>query len=286
MIKIKYFTGLLLCSVVLTITSCKEEEKVTPVAVTNLRAESTPGRIVLRWNTPKDGNVDYIMVNYHDGLLKKDIMRTASTYSDSIEIPNTRKKYGKYKFTVVSVSSTGDKSEVQTIEKESVPAAKTVQNDMIDITANNLSTNAQEPTEGPIKNLLDGNTDTFFHTAWSKNIPGPHWLQVNLNQEIKGDYKFYYAPRKNGNNKPTDFDLMGSTDGKTWFLIKNFTEAADKLPTTSKDAYTSPIFHAKKPFSMIRIIVNKTNNGTVFFTMSEFKFWTVSIYDPEAPDEK
>ena len=208
----KYYAGMLLIGVTLANISCSsDEDGITPAEITNLTAESTSGRIVLRWDTPEDAGIRYIEVNYYDPLQKKDVMRTASIYADSIEIPDTRKKFGEYQFSVQTVSPTGDKSAVQTISKVSEPALPTFVSTQIALTAADLSTNAQEPTEGPIANLLDGNTGTFFHTAWSVNIPAPHWMQVNLKEEITGSYKFYYAPRNNGSNKPTDFDLMGST---------------------------------------------------------------------------
>lgn len=231
----KYYAGMLLIGVTLANISCSsDEDGITPAEITNLTAESTSGRIVLRWDTPEDAGIRYIEVNYYDPLQKKDVMRTASIYADSIEIPDTRKKFGEYQFSVQTVSPTGDKSAVQTISKVSEPALPTFVSTQIALTAADLSTNAQEPTEGPIANLLDGNTGTFFHTAWSVNIPAPHWMQVNLKEEITGSYKFYYAPRNNGSNKPTDFDLMGSTDGTNWFLIRNFTKDADGLPVTSR----------------------------------------------------
>ena len=281
----KYYAGMLLIGVTLANISCSsDEDGITPAEITNLTAESTSGRIVLRWDTPEDAGIRYIEVNYYDPLQKKDVMRTASIYADSIEIPDTRKKFGEYQFSVQTVSPTGDKSAVQTISKVSEPALPTFVSTQIALTAADLSTNAQEPTEGPIANLLDGNTGTFFHTAWSVNIPAPHWMQVNLKEEITGSYKFYYAPRNNGNNKPTDFDLMGSTDGTNWFLIRNFTKDADGLPVTSAGTFTSE-FMMPQPFSQIRMVVNATNTSSIFWTMSEFKFYSVSVTDPEAADE-
>lgn len=171
----KYYAGMLLIGVTLANISCSsDEDGITPAEITNLTAESTSGRIVLRWDTPEDAGIRYIEVNYYDPLQKKDVMRTASIYADSIEIPDTRKKFGEYQFSVQTVSPTGDKSTVQTISKVSEPALPTFVSTQIALTAADLSTNAQEPTEGPIANLLDGNTGTFFHTAWSVNIPAPH----------------------------------------------------------------------------------------------------------------
>ncbi|MDE5611614.1 MAG: fibronectin type III domain-containing protein, partial [Odoribacter sp.] len=164
---VKYFAGLFLWGSVL-LAGCDDESGITPGEITDLTAESTPGRIVLRWNTPEEANIHYIEVKYYDPLLKKEVMRTASAYADSIEIPDTRAKYGEYHFTVQSISTTGDKSAVQNIAKVSEAADPTFgSSTQIVLTAADLSTNAQEPSEGPIANLLDGNTKTFFHTAWS-----------------------------------------------------------------------------------------------------------------------
>lgn len=277
---VKYFTGLFLMGTVL-LTGCNDESGITPGEITDLRAESTPGCILLRWNTPEEANIRYIEVKYYDPLLKKEVMRTASAYADSIEIPNTRAKYGEYNFRVQCVSSTGDRSAMQNIVKVSEPAVPTYVSTQIALTTADLSTNAQEPSEGAIANLLDGNTSTFFHTAWSVGIPGPHWMQVNLKKEITEAYRFEYAPR-NANNRPSDFDLMGSMDGSEWFLIKNFTKENDGI--AGNGTYASEIFEVEKPFKQIRIVVNETNTGSVFWTMSIFKFYTVVIEDPEAPD--
>lgn len=284
-IMFKYHIGLLLFGVALATASCSDDYAVIPVEITNLTAESTPGRIVLRWDTPEESNIRYVEVNYYDPLQKKDVMRTASIYADSIEIPDTRKKYGEYTFKVQTVSATGDKGAIQTITQTSEAAPITTVSTQIALTAADLSTNAQEPSEGPIANLLDGNTSTFFHTAWSVTIAAPHWLQVNLKQEITGSYSFYYAPRNNANNKPTNFDLMGSMDGEDWFLIKNFTKEKDGLPVTSTGTFTSDVYQVETPFSQIRIVVKETNTGSIFWTMSEFKFYQVSVKDPEAEDD-
>lgn len=277
---LKYFVGLLLSGAAL-LTSCDNESGITPDEITDLTAESTPGCIILRWNTPEESNIRYIEVKYYDPLLKKDVMRTASVYANSIEIPDTRAKYGEYNFTVQSVSATGDRSALQSISKVSEPAEPTYVSTQIALTAADLSTNAQEPSEGPIANLLDGNTGTFFHTAWSVEIPGPHWLQVNLKKEITEAYRFEYAPR-NAKDRPTDFDLMGSMDGNEWFLIKNFTKEADGI--AGDGTYASEVFDVEQPFKQIRIVVNETNSKSVFWTMSIFKFYSVTVEDPEAPD--
>lgn len=278
---LKYMACALLFGVCLT--GCKEEEGVIPSDITNLRAESTPGRIVLRWDTPEDGNIRYVQVNYYDPLLKKDVMKTASVYADSVEIPDTRKKYGEYSFQVKTVSNTGDEGNIQSITATSEAALSSFVSNMIVLKAGDMSTNAQESSEGPIANLVDGDNSTFFHSSWSVDVPAPHWFQANLNTELSDHYKFIVVAR-NGSNRPSNVDLMGSTDGTNWFLIRNFTKEADGLSASSP--YNSQVFAIDKPFSQIRFVVNETNTGTVFFSMGEFKFYNVSMIDPEAPDEE
>lgn len=270
------------------LAGCEKKEEMIPSDITNLQTQSSPGQISLYWELPSDETIRYTKVSYYDKLQGKEVTRQASIYSDSLLIPNTRKKYGTYSFTVQPFSYTDTGGKVQTIEATSEAAPITVEekSEQIKLSANDLSTNAQEPSEGSIENLLDNNTATYFHTAWSISVEAPHWMQINLKQTVDDHFKFYYAPRNNASNKPTDFDLMGSKDGINWFLIKNFTQENDGLPITASDDYTSPVIKVSQPFSYIRLIVNKTNNNTVYWTMSEFKFYNVirTIIDPEAPD--
>lgn len=275
---------LFICVIALTVVSCKDDNvaDIMPSTISNLTAESLPGAIKLKWTREEPISYEYLKVEYFDHLLQKDVMKLASSYSDTILIEDTRAKFGDYNFKITPVSKTQTTGSTLNITARSGKAPASFVSNMIELTASDLSTNAQEPSEGPIAALLDGNTSTFFHTAWSVGIPGPHWMQVNLKKELSQYYSFYYAPRGNANNKPTDFDLLGSTDGNEWFLIKNFTQEEDGLPTSSSATYTSPILKVERPFSQIKISVNKTNNGSVSWTMSEFKFYDVSINDPEA----
>jgi hypothetical protein len=283
----KIFSYIAVAMLALGFAGCSDDDAaVTPSAISNLHAESTPARIVLRWTTPDDGTVKYIQVNYFDPRTKKANMRLASIYADSLEIPETRARYGAYDFTVKTVSPTGHTSEEQHISFTSEPAQMTAKaREEVKLTADMLSTNAQEPSEGPIANLLDGDTSTFFHTAWSVSVDGTHTMTVALPEALT-DFAIYYAPRANTNNKPTDFDLLGSTDGEEWFLIKNFTKEHDDLPTSSTATYDSGLVKSSQPFTYLKLAVNQTNNGTSFWTMSEFRIYKYEYYDPETEEEE
>lgn len=269
--------------------SSDDEASITPADITNLRAESTPGRIVLRWETPEDASsIEYIQVNYYDHRSKIDSKRLASVYADSIEIPDTRKRYGTYDFSVKTISPSGDSGVEHEISYTSEAAQKTWKNPtQYPLDASMFSSNAQEPTEGPIASLVDyENASSFFHTAWSQNIPGPHTMTISFPETIDKAFYFWFSPRNNANNKPTDFDLMGSMTGNDgdWFLIKKYTKQADGLPTTSTGTFTSPLVNDDAvPFKYLKMVVNATNNGSVFWTMGKFKFYTYEVTDPEIP---
>ncbi len=275
------------------LVGCNDDDgaKVKPGAINNLTAETLPGKIILRWDlSAADSNIKYVRVNYYDPRTKKNMLRLASAYTDSMIISETRAKYNEYTFTLTPVSDTETSGAAQVIKKVSEPAEiiTTYTYNQIALETSDLSTNAQEPSEGPIANLLDGDATTFFHTAWSVSFPAPYWLQANLKRTVES-YQFYFHRRtQNNNNRPIDFDLMGSMDGTNWFLIKNFANPADNLPVDAAvNDYTSPVLTSAQPFNRVRINVNKTNNNTVFFTMSEFKFWQViiKVVNPETDEE-
>lgn len=281
------------------VASCSDDEaSITPADITNLRAESTPGRIVLRWETPTDAasTIEYIQVNYYDHRSKTDHKRLASIYADSIDIPDTRARYGSYDFTVKTVSPSGAFGTEQTISCISEPATPTYVSTQIQLSAEDLSTNAQESSEGPVADILDGNFGTYFHSSWSAYISGPHYIQMNLKETCSEYFRFQYVPRSNPKDAPVDFDLLGSTDGNEWFLIKNFTQEADGIPTTYS-YFNSETYKIEKPFSMIRMSVNGTAsypysaedqvNEDIYWgpwwAICEFKIWKVKIIDPENP---
>lgn len=274
-----YIIGLFSFAAVLT--SCNEEEQLLPSPISSLNSESRPGNIFLSWDMPNDSSVQYVKVSYLDHRTKEQVVLLSSV--DTIVVPRTRQKYGEYSFQVQPYSFTNAGGEVLSIKETSgiAPIEKTETIVGIDLVAADLSTNAQEATEGPIANLLDGNKSTFFHTSWSASVPAPHWMQVNLPREINA-FKFTYS-RRNGNNRPTDFDLLGSTDGSNWELIKNITVSTEEL---ASEDYVSSVVRAEKPFSKLKMSVNKTNTNSVFWTMSEFGISEVIVYevDPEDPD--
>ena len=139
--------------------------------------------------------------------------------------------------------------------------------------ASKFSSNAVEPKEGALANLLDNNYSTFFHSSWSQAVNEKHYLQAEVSEPVES-FIFYFKKRhNNNNNRPTDLTILGSADGET------FTEVAtinSGFPTTETVIdYMSDVVTASEAYKYFRFVINTTNNnglnnGYAFFTFSEF----------------
>lgn len=118
-----------------------------------------------------------------------------------------------------------------------------------------LSTDDQEPSEGPIKNLVDGNYNSFFHTRWSSpQKPLPQYIQIDF-KEAHQVFMFWYRNRNGSQVGPENLDIQISNDGEKWEGIK---EILSGLPSASQAEYTSEGIDAGKSFTHLRLVVTKT----------------------------
>ncbi|WP_082226855.1 discoidin domain-containing protein [Porphyromonas canoris] len=274
--------------------SCKDKQDmptVEPISISNLRYETTPGQIVLHWDKVEEAGKDllYVRVSYFDPYTNKNTTRLTSNYSTSCVIPKTFKVAGEYTFTVTVVSSSGKEGASQTLKATSAPVAPVTSfsTEAIPLTVAMLSTNAQEPSEGPIANLIDGNDGTYFHSRWSApQTTDAHYLQIAIPQEQKA-FKFWYKNRNNGNGKPQDIIVSGSENGEDW---RELTRINSGLPTGASSVYDSQPIDADPAIKHLRLTVMRTNSGAAptFFNMAEFKLYKViyQIYDAEAEAKK
>ena len=73
--------------------------------------------------------------------------------------------------------------------------------ELIELSADNFNTNAQETTEGGMENICDGNTTSFWHSAWSSSPTTDfHYLEVSIPEELElTTFSFGWIDR--GSNK-------------------------------------------------------------------------------------
>lgn len=142
--------------------------------------------------------------------------------------------------------------------------------------ASQLSTNAQEPTEGAIANLVDGNINTFFHSTWSQSGSSDtyHYLQIDLKEAYKNLLLNYYKRQGVASNsgEPVKVHVFATnnaeaTDWTDCGYVKfsyNFdNNQSGKCPIALTEAYR-----------YIRLQVEETGtnsraNGNLYFYLSE-----------------
>lgn len=143
-----------------------------------------------------------------------------------------------------------------------------------------LSTDNQEPTEEPIKNLVDGNYNSFFHTRWSSpQVPLPQYIQVDF-KEAHQIIMFWYSNRSGSQVGLENLDIQISNDGETWENVK---EILSSLPSGSGAEYTSDGIDAGKSFTHLRLVVTKTFGDKKYFNLAELAIYDANkqVYDPE-----
>lgn len=74
-----------------------------------------------------------------------------------------------------------------------------------------------EERKSPASNVLDGSTETYWHTQWQGAKPDyPHEVQLDLGKE-KEIVGFYYCPRQgSANGRIKDYEIYFSNDPKKW----------------------------------------------------------------------
>ena len=137
-----------------------------------------------------------------------------------------------------------------------------------------LWSNAPDQAEGlHPEYLLDGNTSTFFHSDWHEVVTDTHYMALDCGEGNSLDaFVLQYTRRmSNNNNRPTEIEIQGSNDGETFTTFRTLTAEADGLPTTeSVNSYLSDVIECGAAYRYVRFMINSTNNGTRFFTFSEF----------------
>ena len=292
--KLKYIwitTGLLAC-----ITGCDDKLETyetsvganapTAIASSSVDSEAIPGQIKLVWDAPAENAYEYLQVKYRDPWTQEEICEIASKYTTELTIDNTLARFGDYSiyFQTFNVKKQG--SEVTEIKAKSGAAPITVQEKSrkeFALSASQLSTNAQEPSAGPISNLVDGNVNNFFHTRWSSpQIDLPHYIQIDF-KEAHENFSVYYRTRGDDTwttaARPSSVELQISNDGESWETLTTLSG----LPTGHGDEYTSEFVMPGKSFTYFRFNVIATSSNTKYFNMAEFKFYDVEVevYDPE-----
>lgn len=262
-------------------------EEIVPTSISNVIATPGAGVIDLKWQIPEGANYKMLEVTYFDYLIEKDVVRLASVYADSMHIPNTRAKFGDYVFKIQPISETKTRGEAVTVTSQSGKATKTKnwisKGEQIKLSEAALSSNAKEPSEGSLLGLIDGKNETFFHSAWSISVPGPHFITIDLGEPIEA-FMIETVNRNNGGtaNRPKTVEILGSLDGETFKLIKTLTN----LPNATSAVYVSGGIVVEGDLfpRYIRYSVKECSSGAPAFNLAELTIFkgNITVIDPEA----
>lgn len=134
--------------------------------------------------------------------------------------------------------------------------------------------NYKEASEGSYEGLLDGDDNTYFHSAWNNGgtdgTDPKHYLRAELSEQTT---EFYFITKRrmdNNNNRPTSILVEGCNEPDGTYEI--ITTISEGLPTAENDYfYFSNKITSKTAYKYIRFTPQTTSPAqTRFFTYSEF----------------
>lgn len=273
--------------------SCDSDDEsiAAPSNVSNLSVQPRIGGAMLQWDLPADSSFTYVEVHYMKNEIE--VVKKASKFTDTLLVDGLIHKE-PLDFRVMTANETpGAKSsgEVKTTE-EVTPIAREPEitffaNELtkLEVTNDMIDTYTQEASEGPKKNLLDDDKNTYWHSAWSSNTaPLPHWIQINFDSPQKlGAIKYWLRQGANDSGHPTQFGLEVSDDGENWERVW---ESKNDLSINDSEEHTLD-FDINYESQYFRVMILKDGSGN-FTYLGEISFYSMKsdIVDKEKEAEE
>lgn len=134
--------------------------------------------------------------------------------------------------------------------------------------------NYKEASEGSYEGLLDGDDNTYFHSAWNNGgtdgTDPKHYLRAELSEQTTEFYFITKRRTQNNSNRPTSILVEGCNEPDGTY--ETITTISEGLPTAENDYfYFSDKITSKTAYKYIRFTPQTTSPAqTRFFTYSEF----------------
>ena len=170
---------------------------------------------------------------------------------------------------------------------------------VLDTDAENLITSADqitspcsESSEGSIEALIDGNTGSFWHSAWqgdaSKWAVGTHYFQVEI-AGLPDDLGFEFTRRDNSGNQIIKWGVYGAPSADAAKEQCTLLAEVETPFGSQTETLTSQVF-ARQGFDILRFYNLQNTSGSVFFHLAEFRLLPckeadkleVAVYDLQA----
>ncbi|MDF1549660.1 MAG: discoidin domain-containing protein, partial [Bacteroidales bacterium] len=147
-----------------------------------------------------------------------------------------------------------------------------------------IDTYTQEIYEGPKEALVDGDLNTFWHSAWSDEgtaivQPLPHHIQITFaKEEGIGGIQWWTRGTSLRSGDPNYFDLQTSSDGVTWATVWTSEDELTVVPRPDANEILLPQNYYSKYFR-IRILGVRATPETTFTHMAELKVYHDGLLD-------
>lgn len=187
-----------------------------------------------------------------------------------------------------TIAMTGLPALAVTYDYTEIPQA-----DMTAVAADSVETTG-EGTNGPLELILDGKTDTYWHTKWQNGIdPLPHWFIVKLGDAPVDLGRIDLVPRQssNGSGRVGEYEIFalntsGSCDAAAF-------EKAEPITSGSFDAEdnssTRQITFTPAKADCVKVQYNSTWGGDgsaeKVASLAEFQAFTATEQEPPDPSE-
>lgn len=222
------------------------------------------------WNAPTDYNqtIDYYFFIPEGKLPVGTKFELCNGNWAAIKSFVTTQEIDVVRNVVVSVAPVEVEAYTPTLEENQIwikPWNIKVNNDAV------YTSNGKPYEGGGIPALVDGDTQTYWHSAWYAGgdafaDPTIHddkygiTVDITLEEAIK-DFKLsYYVRHNNNNGEPREIIFAGSNDGTTWTDIE--TVANETLMKVAAGARVDlPEMHAAEPVKYLRLGITKAGNG-------------------------
>ena len=142
-----------------------------------------------------------------------------------------------------------------------------------------LSSPYTEPTQGSLAAMIDGNTDSYWHSTWTGGDvePGEHYFQVEMLDQADIDVAFKVIRRQTADNHITEWGVYGTNNANA--TKANCTKiAVIETPYTNQgETRVSDIFKTGG-YKYLRFYINNTSTSRGFGHLAEFQLYPAT-YD-------
>lgn len=263
-----------------------------PTNISNVSAQPRVGGALIEWTIPADSNFTYIEIKYKKN--GKDVVERASKFTDTLLVNQLINKE-EFSFDLQAVNeipgamASGEiftTNLVRPIKRSPEITYYRDELEQLNVTSDMINTFTQESSEGPKENLVDGDPNTYWHSAWSSGVePLPHWIQINFAEpQEMGAIKYWFRKSANTSGRPSQWGLEVSDNGQSWERVW---ESKENLPISNNSIEHSVTFDKNYSAKHFRVMILKNGSGT-FAHLGEISFHTMNakIVDKEAEAEE